>query len=73
MLSIFSKIKSWLIIAGGALAAIFFAYVKGRSDGKALEKAEQQQDREELQNEYDKIDSGKPDFDASIKRLRNRK
>ena len=70
-----SKIKTWLIVAGGAFAAvaIFAARIIGQSEGRKLEKADQLKKQKEIQNEYDEIDSGKPDLDDSLERLRNRK
>jgi len=37
-LALSSKVKTWLAVAGGVVVALFYAYIKGRTDqGKADE------------------------------------
>lgn len=37
-LALSSKVKTWLAVAGGVVIALFYAYIKGRTDqGKASE------------------------------------
>lgn len=70
-LALSGKVKTWLAVAGGVALALFYAYIKGRTDqGKA-------DDVEEL-NEYvetrRRIDEGTipRDADAALEWLRKR-
>lgn len=70
---IMENLGGWAIGAVSLFIGGAGIYFKGRGDGRASEKIKQYEHQRELQNEYDEIDSRKPDFDNSIERLRDRK
>ena len=54
---------------GAVIAAIVAAYLKGARAGRNAEHIKQVIERD---NEFDRIDSQRPDLDASLGRLRDR-
>lgn len=69
----FSKIKTYLAIAGAFVLAMAWVFLTGEKRGKDAAKLDQHKAKEKLQHEYDEIDREPVDFDASISRLRDRK
>lgn len=70
LVEIFTRIKFYLVIAAGAVAAIVVGYWRARSDGAAAQKLEQAKAREKLQEKYDAIDAKPVDPVGSYDRLR---
>lgn len=62
----------WLIGAAVALAAFIGAYVKGRGDGKKLERTKITEGQLKLRKEYDEIDSRPRSPHDAYDRLRDR-
>lgn len=57
---------------GAAVAAVLFAFLKGKSAGRDSVAAEQARKDDATRKEFDRIDSAAPDLDSSLDRLRDR-
>lgn len=57
LLAIGKRFGGWLAAAGALIVAFFAAYLKGRREGEAIMRGEQEQHRREMRNLKRKIDS----------------
>lgn len=69
---IISEFGPWLLGAAGAVIAFVFAYIKGRGDGKKLERTKITEGQLKLKEKYDEIDRNPRDPDSAYERLLDR-
>jgi hypothetical protein len=73
---LFDKIKGYLAIAGTIVLAVGFAFLKGRSQGKQVATKQITTDinkqAQKVEKKLEKVDNQPVDFDAAVKRLRDR-
>ena len=69
---ILSEFGPWLLGAGAALVGIAFAYLRGRGDGKKLERTKITEGELRLRKAYDETNSRPIDHDAAFGELRER-
>lgn len=69
---ILSEAGPWLLGAAGAMIAFVFAYIKGRGDGKKLERTKITEGELRLRKAYDETNSRPIDHDTAFGELRER-
>ena len=52
-LALSGKVKTWLAVAGGVVIALFYAYIKGRTDQGKAEEAQEISDYVETRRRLD--------------------
>jgi hypothetical protein len=61
-----------LFVVGAALALFFDTYKKGEAAGTSAVIAKQTEKANEVDKQFQNVDSERPDFDAAVGRLRQR-
>lgn len=70
-LALSGKVKTWLAVAGGVVIALFYAYIKGRTDQGKADEGQEISDYVETRRRLD--DTTIPrDADAALEWLRKR-
>jgi dienelactone hydrolase len=70
-LALSGKVKTWLAVAGGVVIALFYAYIKGRTDQSKADEGQEISDYVETRRRLD--DTTIPrDADAALDWLRKR-
>lgn len=72
MIWLLNKFKGYLAIAGAAIAAIGYIYLRGRSAGKADAIEAVRKETDKVKEKWDEIDAREPDLDAALDGLRKR-
>lgn len=67
---IIGEFGPWLLGAAGAVIAFVFAYIKGRGDGKKLERTKITEGQLKLREKYDEVDRDPRDPSSAYERLR---
>lgn len=68
----FGKVQAYLATAGVIIAAVAYAFLKGRASGVKSSTDSIAKQTQKVNEKFQEIDSQRPDFDGAIGRLRQR-